>query len=65
MRPIPKIEILINEANLLEKILFGRITRHLDPENRKIPARGTFRDKGSTFHSVHNLPAIERKVLFL
>ena len=37
MRPIFKTEILIyqSKANLDGKILFGKITRHLDPEIRK------------------------------
>ena len=38
MRPIFKTEILIiqSKANLDEKILFGKITRHFDEEIRKI-----------------------------
>ena len=42
MGPIFKTELLIyqSKANLDEKILFDRITHHLDLEIRKIPVSG-------------------------
>ena len=39
-----------SKANLDEKILFGKITRHLDPEIRKMLVRGMFGNENSTFH---------------
>ena len=44
MRPIFKTEMLIyqSKANLDEKILFGKITDHLDSEIRKILVNGKF-----------------------
>ena len=52
MRQIVKTAMSINQskANLDEKILFGKITRHLDPEIRKMLGRGMFREKDSIFH---------------
>ena len=51
MRPIFKTEMLIyqSKANLDEKILFAKITRHLDPEIRKMLIRSMLGDKG--FHN--------------
>ena len=40
-----------SKAKLDEKILFGRITRQLDPEIRKMPVKGMFGNKDSSFHS--------------
>ena len=53
MRSIFKIEILIHQskANLDEKILFGKITHHLDPEIGKMLVRGMHWNTDSTFHS--------------
>ena len=53
LRPIFKTEMVINQskANLDEKILFGKITHHLDPEIRKMQVRGMFGNENSTFHS--------------
>ena len=44
MRPIFKSEFLIyqSKANLDEKILFGKVTHHLDLEIRKLPVRGLY-----------------------
>ena len=44
MGPIFKTELLIyqSKANLDEKILFEKITHHLDLEIRKIPVRGLY-----------------------
>ena len=43
--------IYLSKANLAQKILFGKITHHLDPEIRKMLERGMFGNKNSTFHS--------------
>ena len=53
MRPIFKTEMLMyqSKANLDEKILFGNITHHSDPEIRKMLVRGMFGNKDSSFHS--------------
>ena len=53
MRPIFKTEMLIyqSKANLDEKILFGKITHHLDPEIRKMLVNGKFGNEDSTFQS--------------
>ena len=53
MRPILQTEMLIyqSKANLDEKILFGRITHHLDPEIREMLVNGNFGSEDSTFHS--------------
>ena len=53
MRPIFKTEMLMyqSKANLDVKILFGNITRYLDPEIRKMLIRGMFGNKDSSFHS--------------
>ena len=53
MRPIFKTEMLIyhSKANLYKKILFGKITHHLDPEIRKMLVRGMFGNKDSIFNS--------------
>ena len=53
-RPIFKTEMLIyqSQANLDEKIVFGKITRYLDPEIGKMLERGMFGNGNSTFHSV-------------
>ena len=40
-----------SRANLDEKILFGKITHHFDPEIRKILEGACFGIKNSTFHS--------------
>ena len=39
-----------SKANLDVKILFGKITHHLDPENRKMLVRA-YLNEDSTFHS--------------
>ena len=46
MKPIFKTEMSIYQlkANLDEKILFGKITHHLDPEIRKMLVNGKFRN---------------------
>ena len=48
-----KTEILIYQfnANLDEKILFGKITRLVDPEMRKMLERGFYGHEDSTNHS--------------
>ena len=40
-----------SKANLDEKILFAKITRHLDPEIRKMLEGASFGIKHSPFHS--------------
>ena len=52
MRKIFKIEMLIyhSNANLDEKVLFGKITNHLDPDIRKMLVNGMLGNKDSTFH---------------
>ena len=42
--PIFKTELLIyqSKANLDEKILFDKVTHHLDPKMRKMPVRGLY-----------------------
>ena len=40
-----------SKANLDEKIFFGKITHHLDPEIRKMLEGACFGIKNSTFHS--------------
>ena len=56
MRPIFKTGTFIypSKANLAEKILFGTITCHLDPEIRKMLVNGNFEKEDSTFHSGDN-----------
>ena len=51
--PIFKTGMLIyqSKANLDEKILFVKISYHLDPEIRKMLVNGKFGDEDSTFHS--------------
>ena len=51
MRPLFKTEMLIYQAkaNLVEKILFGKIAHHLDSKIRKMLVGGKFGN--STFHS--------------
>ena len=53
MRPIFKTDMLIfqSKANLDEKILFGKITHHLDPAIRKMLVKSKFGNEKSTFHS--------------
>ena len=53
MQLIFKTEILIyqSKANLDEKILFGKITHHLDLEIKKVMVNGKFWNKDSAFHS--------------
>ena len=53
MGPIFKTEMLMyqSKANLDEKILFGNITNHSDPEIRKMLVRGMFGNQDSSFHS--------------
>ena len=53
MWPIFKSKMLIFQSkdNLDEKILFDKITHHLDPEIRKILVRGKFGNEDSTVHS--------------
>ena len=53
MRPIFKTEMLIDHSktNLDEKILFRKITHHLDLEIRKMMANCKFGNEDSTFHS--------------
>ena len=65
MRPIFKAEMLIyqSQANLDEKILFGMIIHHLDPEIRKMLVNSKLRIPHSIL--IHDLLAIEIKVLFL
>ena len=48
-----RIKVLIyrSKANLDKKILFGKITHHLDPEMRKMLVNGKFRIEDSAFHS--------------
>ena len=52
MRPIFTAKMLFfqSKANLDEKILFGKITRHSDPEIRKMLVRGMYWNNDSTFH---------------
>ena len=52
MRLIFKIEMLIcqSKVNLDDKILFGNITHHSDPEIRKMLVRGMFWNNDSSFH---------------
>ena len=50
MRPILKTGIL-SKANLDQKILFGKVTHHLDSEIRKTLADGKSGNDDSTFHS--------------
>ena len=38
-------------AKLDKKILFGKITHHLDPENRTTVVNDKFGNEDSTFHS--------------
>ena len=40
-----------SKANLDKKILFGKITHHLDPEIRKMLEGACFGTKNSAFHS--------------
>ena len=53
MRPVFKTEVLIyhSKACLDGKILFGKITHHLNPETWKILVRGMLGNKDSTFLS--------------
>ena len=53
LRPKFKTKMLIyqSKANLDEEILFGRITRHSDPEIWKMLIKGKFENENSTFHS--------------
>ena len=46
-------EVLIfqSKANLDERILFGKITHHLDSDIKKLMVQGMFWNKNSTFHS--------------
>ena len=48
---VTKMLIYQSKANLDEKILFGKITHHLDPEIRKMWVMGTFGNRKPTFHS--------------
>ena len=69
-RQVFKIEMLFyqSKANLGEKILYGKVTHGLDPEIRKMLARGMFGNKESSFPNsilVHNLRTIETEILFL
>ena len=52
MRPIFKTEMLFyqSKANLDEKILFCKITHHLDPEVRKMLVKSMFINENSIFH---------------
>ena len=54
MWPIFKTKMLIfqSKASLDEKVLFGKITHHLDPEIRKVLVRIMFGNKDSTFQTV-------------
>ena len=65
MRPIFKSEMLIylSKANLDEKILFGKVTHHLDPEIRKMLVSLGARIPHSVL--VCDLLAIEIETLFL
>ena len=53
MRPLFNNEMLIYQstANLDEKISFGKIIHHLDPEIKKTLVNGKFGNEDSTFHS--------------
>ena len=53
MWPIFKTKMLIflSRANLDEKILFGKIIRHLDLEIWKMRVKSVFRNEKSIFHS--------------
>ena len=69
MRPIFETKVLIyqSRADLDEKILFGNITRLMDPEIRTMLERGVCVCVGTTIPNsilVHNLLAIEIKVHF-
>ena len=50
MRPIFKSEMSIyqSKANLCVKILFGKLTHHLDPKIRQILIRGMFGNEDPT-----------------
>ena len=45
-----KMLIYQSKANLDEKILFGRINDHLNPEMRKMLLGRTLENRNSTFH---------------
>ena len=53
MRPISRTEMLIyqSKANLDEKILFGKITRHLNVDIRKMLVKDMFGNENYTFRS--------------
>ena len=53
MGPIFKTKMFIyqSRANLGEKILFGKVTRHLDQGIREMLVKGVFGNENSTFHS--------------
>ena len=67
MRPILKIEMLIyqSKANLDEKILFGKVTHHLEAEIRKMLVMASVGTRGPHSILVHNSFPMEIKVLFL
>ena len=46
-----KMLIYQSKANLDQKILFGKITHHLDPEIWKMLINGKFGNEDPTFHS--------------
>ena len=53
MGPIIKTEMFIyqSKVNLDEKTLLGSIPHLADPEIRKMPVKGMFGNKNSSFHS--------------
>ena len=59
-----KLLIFQSKANLDEKILFGKITRHLDPEIRKMPVKAYYRTRIPHSILVYDLLAVEIKMLF-
>ena len=50
MRPIFKTKMLIFQSKADEKILFDKITNHLDREIRKTLVRDMFSNEDATFH---------------
>ena len=66
MRPTFKIVMLIyqSKAKLEEKILFSKVTHHLDPEIRKMQVTGMFGTWIPHSILVYDLLAIKIKILF-
>ena len=67
MRPIFKTAMLVyqSKASLDEKFLFGKITRHLEPEIRKCRKGACLGARIPHSILVHNFLTIEVKILFL